>query len=122
MSEVETYINVQGDIVPASLQPPQSALQNAFRMNANKTQIVIDMTAAREEACNMIRRAREPLFLANDAAYTRAQQRGDDIAAYVAKGEQLRDAPADARIDAASTPEALLAAVEAIVQELESNA
>lgn len=116
MSEVATYIDVQGELMDAALQPPQSSLQSAFRSSGGR--IVIDMTVAKEIAREMIRTARAPLFLANDAAYTRAQQREEPTAGFVTKGEQLRDAPADARIDAATTPEALLDAVDAIVGEL----
>lgn len=118
MSEVATYIVVNGELIDANLQPPQSELQSAFKKSGKS--IVIDMTVAKEVARGMIRTAREPLFIENDAAYTRAQQRNENAAAFVAKGEMLRGAPADTRIDDAVNAEELLTVVETIISEMKA--
>lgn len=114
----ETFINVEGNLVPANQQPPYPELQDAFRMSRGK--IVIDMPAAREIAREAIRQARKPLFDANDAATIRAMQRGEPTAPQLARGDKLRAAPQDPRIDAATTPDALRLAIDAVLTDLGS--
>lgn len=120
MSEVavKTYIDIDGELMDANLQPPQSDLQAAFRKSGKN--IVIDMTAAKEVARDMVRHARVAEFIKNDAATMEALQKGDNAALTAAKtkGNQLRDAPADARINSATTPDELLSVVETISAEM----
>lgn len=125
MSETETkkipdvYVVVDGTTMPAAAQPPQSELQGAFVVGGTqaKPRIVIDMAKALPLAQDMVRQARASAFALNDGAFMRAQQQGQATTAFVAKGNQLRDAPADPRLTAATTPDALLKAVEDIIAE-----
>lgn len=117
---IETFVMVEGNPMPANLQPPYHALQGAFRAAAGPTpSIVIDMSAALPIAQDLVREARRPAFVLNDAATMEAMQKADTEALSVCrtKGDQLRDAPEDPRLAAALTPEALLAAVEDIAGE-----
>lgn len=120
MSSVETFVMVEGGPLPANLQPPQAALQDAFRKGEGlPLRIVIDMAAALPIAQDIVRQARVAAFAANDAATVMAMQRGDTgaLAACRIKGDALRGAPADPRLSVASTPDALLDAVAAVVAE-----
>lgn len=114
----DTYVMVEGNLMPASAQPAQSELQGAFRAGPKGT-IVIDMDAALPIAQEMIRQARDKAFAKNDAAFMKAQQLGrdEDIQAARNKGDSLRAATADARLTKAKTPDALLKAVEDIIAE-----
>jgi hypothetical protein len=64
-----------------------------------------DMDLSREILRTEIRAAREPLLAAEDVAYIRADEVGDEAAkrASVARKQALRDAPALLAIDAATT-------------------
>lgn len=114
----ETFIRVGDELFPASEQPPQSELQGAFRADGQR--IVIDMPAAREIARDRIRTAREPMFIANDAAWNKASMLSDTPGKNAAKAraQVLRAAPQDPRIDGAETPDALLSAVSEIIAEM----
>lgn len=115
---VQTYVMVEGRQVAANLQPDgMYDLQGAYKLNKGK--IVIDIDIAREIARDKIRQARAKHFAANDAAFMRAQQTGKATTSMKTRGEKLRDAPADPRIDAAATPADLLHAMEAIIEEME---
>ena len=71
-----------------------------------------DMDKAKEIFKDKIREVRTPLLDAEDVTYMKALEAGDTDAqaASVAKKTALRDAPADAAIDAAATIDALKAA------------
>lgn len=116
----ETFISIGGDPMPANLQPPQSDLQGAFRKSTDGKRIVIDMPAARLIARDMIRQSRQAMFDRNDAATIRAMQSGDTVALAATKtrGDQLRAAPQDPRLENALTPDDLLDTVQAIISEL----
>jgi len=117
---VETLILVEGQTLPANLQPPQSDLQGAFRKApGQQLGIVIDMDAALPIAQDLVRQARAVAFAQNDAATMMATQRADSEAleACRVRGDRLRDAPSDARLTAAATAEALLAAVAEVTAE-----
>jgi hypothetical protein len=117
---VETFVVVEGNPLPANLQPPQSELQGAFRRaQGQQLAIVIDMEAALPIARDMVRQARVAAFALNDAAFMKAQRTDDDNALNAAKtkGQQLADAPADPRLTAATTPDALLQAVADVIAE-----
>ncbi len=121
MDNVKTYIMVDGEQRPAEMQPPQSDLQAAFTMGGTvaKPKIVIDMVAALPIAQDMVRQARAPFFAKVDGDRALAFDNDDSAARdnVREKAQQLRDAPADPRLAAATTPDELLAAVDAIVAE-----
>jgi len=74
--------------------------------------INIDMDKARDIHRDKVRAARNPKLAAKDVDFMRAVESGDtDTQATVAAEKQaLRDAPAAAAIDAATTPEELKSA------------
>ncbi len=116
------FVMVDSAPQPAAMQPPQSELQGAFTMGGTKAKprIVIDMSAALTIAQDMVRDARSKAFAKNDAATVLAIQSRDDAGLTKARenGDYLRSAPADKRLVDADTPEALLAAVAAIIAEM----
>jgi hypothetical protein len=71
--------------------------------------ITIDMAIARNIHRDRIRTARTAALTALDVAYVRAQEQGADTTTIVAQKQELRDAPADPAIDAATTPAELKA-------------
>jgi hypothetical protein len=98
---------------PSELPAPDDQrriFRKAWRLSASGS-IEVDMPTAREIHRERIRERRGPLFAALDADYMRADERGDvDEKRRVATLRQhLRDAPADPRIEAATTPEELAA-------------
>tara|TARA_R100000278_G_C5465628_1_gene162540 strand:+ start:1053 stop:1313 length:261 start_codon:yes stop_codon:yes gene_type:complete len=72
--------------------------------------ITINMTKAKEIHRKHVREARTPLLASLDTDFQRALETSSDTAAIVAKKQALRDAPANAAIDAAKTPDELKAA------------
>lgn len=75
--------------------------RNAIRMVGGKPEH--DMDLAREIHRNILRVRRAEQFTELDAQWTRAIGQGTDAGAIEAKRQELRDAPADPRIDAAQT-------------------
>ena len=72
--------------------------------------ININMTKARDIHRDKVRQARNPKLAAKDVEFQRALETGADTATIVSEKQALRDAPAAAAIDAATTPEELKAA------------
>ena len=72
--------------------------------------IGINMSKAKDIHRDNVRAARGPLLAAKDAEYFRAQETNADTTAIVAAKQALRDAPAAAAIDAATTADELKAA------------
>ena len=72
--------------------------------------INVNMTKARDIHREKVRAARNPKLAAKDVDYQRALETGADTATIVSEKQALRDAPAAAAIDAATTPEELKAA------------
>jgi len=68
------------------------------------------MDKARDIHRHKVRQARKPLLEAKDVEFQRALESGADTATIVSEKQALRDAPAAAAIDAATTPEELKAA------------
>lgn len=116
----ETFISIDGSLMPANIQPPQSELQGAFTRSGDGKRIVIDMARARGVARDMVRAVRQPLFDRNDALTIRAMQAGDGAALEAARlyGDRLRAAPQNPRLETALTPDDLLDTVHTIVTEL----
>lgn len=71
--------------------------------------ITVNMTKAKDIWRDKIRLAREPELAKLDTAFMKALEAGADTTAIVAQKQALRDAPAHADIDAATTPDELTA-------------
>ena len=72
--------------------------------------ININMNKARDIHREKVREARNPKLAAKDVEFQRALETGADTSAIVADKQALRDAPASAAIEAATTPDELKAA------------
>ena len=77
--------------------------------------IKTDMTKAKEIHKNRIREARKPKLAALDIEFQKALETSADTTSIVSKKKALRDAPANAAIDAAKTPDELKAAWDTAV-------
>lgn len=77
--------------------------------------ISINMAKAKEIHRKHVREARTPLLAALDTDFQRALETSSDTTAIVSKKKALRDAPANAAIDAASTPDELKASWDTTV-------
>ena len=75
--------------------------------------ININMTKARDIHRDKVRQARNPLLATKDVEFQRALETGADTAEIVAAKQALRDAPASAAIEAATTPDELKASWDA---------
>ena len=75
--------------------------------------ININMTKARDIHREKVRQARNPKLAVKDVEFQRALETGADTAAIVAAKQALRDAPAAAAIEAATTPDELKASWDA---------
>ena len=75
--------------------------------------INVNMTKARDIHRDKVRQARNPLLASKDVEFQRALETGADTAAIVAAKQALRDAPASAAIEAATTPDELKASWDA---------
>ena len=67
------------------------------------TIITTDMAKAKEIHRTRIRNARPSKFAELDIEFQRALETSSDTSSIIAKKQALRDAPADVRIDAATT-------------------
>ena len=72
--------------------------------------INVNMTKARDLHRDKVRFARDPKLASKDVEFQRALETGADTTAIVAAKQALRDAPAAAAIEAATTPDELKAA------------
>ena len=104
-----TYININGDVRDAaSLSVPSDrTFRGAWQFNG--VAVEVDMTAAKEIHKENLRRDRAPRLAALDVDYMKALETGGDAAAVAAQKQALRDVTGDARIAAATTPDALKA-------------
>ena len=75
--------------------------------------ISINMNKARDIHREKVREARNPKLAAKDVEFQRALETGADTSAIVADKQALRDAPAAAAIEAATTPDELKASWDA---------
>jgi hypothetical protein len=75
--------------------------------------ININMNKARDIHREKVREARNPKLAAKDVEFQRALETGADTSAIVADKQALRDAPASAAIEAATTPDELKASWDA---------
>jgi hypothetical protein len=104
-----TYININGDVRDAAslTVPADRTFRGAWQFNG--AAVEIDMAAAKEIHRDNLRAARKPLLDALDVDYMKALETGGDAAAVAAQKQTLRDVTADARIEAATTPDELKA-------------
>jgi len=102
-----TYININGDVRDASslTVPTDRTFRGAWSFNGDAVEV--DMAAARDIWRDKIRAARAPKLEKLDTAYMKALETNADTTQIIADKQALRDAPADAGIDAATTPDAL---------------
>lgn len=89
--------------------PAERTFRGAWEANTDTGIISVDMAAARDIWRDKIRQARVEPLAALDTAFMKAQETGADTTQIVADKQALRDAPTDAEIDAATTPEELAA-------------
>jgi ADP-ribose pyrophosphatase YjhB (NUDIX family) len=104
-----TYININGDVREASslVVPADRTFRGAWAFNGDAVEI--DMTAAKAIHKDNLRAERAPRLADLDVAYMKALEAGTGADAIAAQKATLRDITDDARIDAASTPDALKA-------------
>ena len=89
--------------------PAERTFRGAWEANTDTGVISVDMAAARDIWRDKIRQARVEPLAALDTAFMKAQETGADTTQIVADKQALRDAPALASIDAATTPAELTA-------------
>jgi len=91
--------------------PAERTFRDAWTAGANPEDgvISVNMEKAKDIWRDKIRLAREPELEKLDTAFMKAQETGADTTAIVAQKQVLRDAPAHADIDAATTPDELKA-------------
>ena len=104
-----TYININGDVREASslTVPTDRTFRGAWSFNGDAVEV--DMTAAKNIWRDKIRAARVPELEKLDTAYMKALETSADTTSIIADKQTLRDAPAHADIDAATTPDELKA-------------
>ena len=118
MTQANTYIRVGGQDVDGSLAPASRTFRDAWFLDGNH--IVVDMPTARLIHREKLRQEREPRFAPLDNVVRRLSRKKDlngslnetDLAEYLAAetaAQALRELPESALIDAAATPEALVA-------------
>jgi hypothetical protein len=102
-----TYININGDIRDAaSLSlPADRAFRDAWTFGGDAVEV--DMAAAVEIQKDALRSERAPEMDKLDVEFMLALETGGDTAAIAAKKKALRDITDDARLAAATTPDAL---------------
>ncbi len=90
--------------------PAERTFREAWEATGVDTGVIgVNMAAARDIWRDKIRQARIEPLAALDTAFMKAQETGADTTQIVADKQALRDAPTDAAIDAATTPEELAA-------------
>lgn len=109
MTAPTVNVLVNGQIVDGSLALKDRTFRNAWQLDGDV--ITVDMTKARELHKDRLREARKPLFAEQDTLWFIAAEKADKAAqtAVAAQKKKLRDVTADARIESATTPEALAA-------------
>lgn len=105
-----TYIKIGATSYNAAdyTLPAERTFRDGWEANDNGT-ITVNMAQAKDIWRDKIRAAREPELAKLDTAFMKAQETGADTTQIVADKQALRDAPAHADIDAATTPDELKA-------------
>ena len=104
-----TYININGDVRDASslTVPTDRTFRGAWTFDGDAVEV--DMTAARNIHKDNLRAERKPRLEALDVDYMKALEAGTGAAEIATQKETLRNITDDARIAAATTPDALKA-------------
>jgi hypothetical protein len=104
-----TYININGDLRDASsLNVPQDrTFRGAWQFDGDAVEV--NMTAAKTIHKDNLRAERAPEMDKLDVEFMRGLEQGVDVSAIAANKQALRDITKDARLDAATTPDALKA-------------
>ena len=87
--------------------PAERTFREGWEANSDTGVISVNMEKAKDIWRDKIRLAREPELAKLDTAFMKAQETGADTTQIVADKQALRDAPAHADIDAATTPDEL---------------
>lgn len=88
--------------------PSERTFRDAWEATSGDV-ITVNMIKAKDVWRDKIREARKPELLKLDTAFMKAQETGASTTQIVADKQALRDAPAHADIDAATTPDELKA-------------
>jgi hypothetical protein len=104
-----TFINISGVSKDASslTVPTDRTFREAWSFN--EAVVEVDMTAAKVIHKDNLRAERAPRLAELDVAYMKALEAGSGADAVAASKTTLRNITDDARIDAATTPDALKA-------------
>lgn len=89
--------------------PAERTFRDGWGANADTGVISVNMAKAKDIWRDKIRAARIEPLAALDTAYMKALETGADTTSIIAQKQALRDAPAHADIDAATTPDELKA-------------
>ena len=89
--------------------PAERTFREGWEANADTGVISVNMAKAKDIWRDKIRAAREEPLKALDTAYMKALESGSSTTQIIADKQALRDAPALASIDAATTPDELKA-------------
>lgn len=89
--------------------PAERTFREGWEANAETGVISVNMARAKDIWRDKIRAARVEPLAALDTAYMKALETGADTSSIITQKQALRDAPALASIDAATTPAELTA-------------
>ena len=108
---MSTYIKIGATSYDAADYqiPAERTFRDGWEANADTGVISVNMAKAKDIWRDKIRAAREEPLKALDTEYMKALESGSSTTQIVADKQALRDAPALASIDAATTPEELKA-------------
>ena len=104
-----TYININGDVRDAAslTVPTDRTFRGAWSFNGDAVEV--DMAAARDIHKENLRAERKPRLDALDVDFMQALEAGTSTTQIATDKQELRDITEDARIAAATTPDALKA-------------
>ena len=104
-----TYININGDVREASslTVPTDRTFRGAWQFNGDA--VDVDMATALTIHKDNLRAERKPRLDALDVEYMKALEAGTGADAIAAQKATIRDITDDARLAAATTPDALKA-------------
>jgi hypothetical protein len=110
-----TFINIDGVSKDTSslTVPSDRTFRGAWEFNSDVVEV--DMTAAKVIHRDNLRAERAPRLAALDVSYMKALEAGTGAPAIATEKDTLRNITADARIDAATTPDDLKALTLAVL-------
>jgi len=106
-----TYIKIGATSYNAAdyTLPAERTFREGWEANADTGVISVNMDAAKDIWRDKIRKARLPELEKLDTAFMKALEAGSSTTQIAADKQALRDAPSHADIDAATTPDELIA-------------